>query len=137
MQQGFDAGRLGGCLGLSAAMAFFALKLWNVELLRFDTSVKSLALIAVGVVLLHGDAIRRRLDCAVLPGNAAIAATTLLGLGLKRVQGAVDSGVTRGSEKFRRRILALLPGELAGMWTFAPHGWILAACLCIPRAPPA
>lgn len=137
LQGAVDAAQLSGCVGLSAAMVFFSLKLWNVEFLRFDTRARSLVLTAAAVVLLHGNAIQKHLAWAVIPEDTRVAATTLLSLGLRRVQGALVAAVSRGSEKSRRGCSALLPGECTATWTFVPAGWILASRLCTPRAPPA
>ena len=137
LQGAVGAAQLSGCVGLSAAMVFFGLKLWNVEVLRFDTSAKSLVLTAVAVALLHGNAIERRLECAVLANDTPIAAMTLFSLGLKRVRRAVLAAASRGWQRGRQHVTALSLRGMAGMWTFARPRWILAARLCTPRAPPA
>jgi hypothetical protein len=136
LHDGLNAAHLSGALGLSAAMVFFGLKLWNVECLRFDTSARSLVLITAAVVLLHGNAIQRRLDWAVVPQETPIAATTLLSLGLKRVRCLVVAAVLRSLRGFSRASLALSPSAGAASRTCVPPGWILAARQCTPRAPP-
>jgi hypothetical protein len=134
---GIDGARLGACLGLSASMVFFGLKLWNVEFLRFQTSAKSLALMTVAVVLLHGKAIQRSLDCVLVSQETPIAATTLLSLGLKRVQRALVAALSRSTERLRQRSPALSLGESTETCSFVPRHWILTTRLCTPRAPPA
>jgi hypothetical protein len=138
LHEGLNAARGGGCLALSATMVFFFLKLWNVEFLRFDTSPKSLVLIAVAVVLMHGNAIERGLGGAVVSKDAPIAATsTLMSLGLRRVQRAAVAAVSRAAERARQSIAALLHYSSSTTETLVPRRWILATQPCAPRAPPA
>ena len=137
VQSGLDWGLLGGCLGLGAAMLFFVLKLWGVRFLRFRTDRRSLAVMAVAVALLHADAIGARLGLAVMPKELPVAGTTLLALGLTRVQSVMKATLSRGRGMAKRRILAVAPNEAAWLGAFVPHGRVLSSPLCIPRAPPA
>ena len=137
LRAGLDATRLGGCLGLSAALVFFLLKLLNLEILRFDTSIKSRVIITIAVVLLHSNVLQKHLDAALVSKNVPLVATTMLCLGVNRVQRAIEHAVRQSSGKCRQRLLALPPGYFTRLWAARPSRWILTSRLCIPRAPPA
>ncbi len=134
VQTGLDPSRLGGCLGLSAATAFFLLKLWGVRCLRFETGYRSLITIGVAVVLIHADAIGAHLPGAVLPKELPVAASTLLAAGMSRVQEAVRS-LTVAARRPVVPPLSLI--ESARFGAFRPCNWLISSQLCIPRGPPA
>lgn len=136
VQSGLDPGELGGCLGLSASMLFFVLKLRGVACLRFRIDRRSLVAISVAIVLMHADAIGIHLGCAGVPKEVPIAGTTLLAVGLTRVQRGVRVAFSRCQGVSRRRAPAALANDTAWFAAFVPHRRILTACVCIPRAPP-
>ena len=137
IQSGLDVGPLGGCLALSAAVLFFVLKLWGVPCLQFATDRRSLMVITVAVTLLHADAIGTRLNFVAVPQNVPLTATALLATGLTRVQSVTKAALAHGRGISKRRILTLLFNHSAWLGAFIPHHRILAALVCIPRAPPA
>jgi len=137
IQSGLDVGLLGGCLALSAAMLFFVLKLWGIPCLQFATDRRSLMVITVAVTLLHADAIGTRLNFVAVPENVPLTATALLATGLTRVQSVTKAALAHGRGIPKRRILTLLPSHSTWLGAFSPHRRILAALVCIPRAPPA
>jgi hypothetical protein len=129
-----DPSRLDTCLWLTLSTVFFALKAWDVECLRFNTSRRSLVAITVAVGLLHAEAIGERMSAPALPPEVPIVATAFLASGLKAVQRAGEACVSS-----RPRRAAALPqtGDVALVAAFSPHRRILISRSRIPRAPPA
>ncbi|MEE9295113.1 MAG: hypothetical protein V3W34_09175 [Phycisphaerae bacterium] len=137
VQNGLDPSRLGGCLGLSAATAFFLLKLWGVPCLRFATGYRSLITIGVAVVLIHADAIGAHLPGAVVPKELPVAASTLLAAGMSRVQEVVRSVCSRDRASSKPVAPPLSLVESARFGAFTPCNWLISSQLCVPRGPPA
>jgi hypothetical protein len=134
---GFEAGRLGGCIGLSLAMVFFILKVRNVAYLRFHTNWRSAVVLCMVVALLHLDSIRPGDDPTMVPECTTLAATTWLVSSLPPVRRRVNEALTAAVGV--ATCLHSVNRSTDTIWldAFRPHCWTLAFASVRLRGPPA
>lgn len=133
---GFDGQFLGGCIGLSLAMIFFAAKFQRVHCLRFRADFRSWVAVALAVTLLHADLLPLGPGGKVVPATVAILATTLLATGIDPVRRFLGTVKTHVSSVAKHRSPLTAGREHALLNPLAPHWVVLATRLYPLRAPP-
>ena len=137
LADGLKVELLGGSLFLSAAMLFFALKLWGVRWLRFRTDRRSFVAICLVVALIHLDCIHPGLRNAVVSKCTVVLATTTLVLAAPRIARKVRSAFARSVPSTKPQPGNGRAHETAWLDAFRPHCWVLAFRGLQLRAPPA
>ncbi len=135
---GTDAGgpsdwQLAGAIWLTAAVAFFVLKIWGVPWLRFRTSPRCLVVAALAVLLMHGGALGLPDHTVAIPGDAPLVTSLLLLFGLERVQEFLCAATAAACGAAEPRALRW---RCAALITTPLHAR-LAVLVRAPRAPPA
>ncbi len=132
-----ESSGLAGCLALTLAMLYFALKVCGVTLLRFRPGWRTWVVAGLLVVLIHADCIRPGFNDLLASGYPDLLATAAFVGGVCHIPG------TKCLRR-RRPSLSVRTGESTG-WSvlaieldgFLPHCWVLAGRLFRLRAPPA
>ena len=135
MDAGFSLELLGGCLVMTATTLFFALKLWGVAFLRFQTNARSWVALLLAVGLIHFDCISPALSDTDGANYAAVVISATVAVGLVEVWKAHNRTASRGDE--RRRFFSARTTGTVWLDAWRPHCWILASYLYRLRAPPA
>lgn len=131
-----DGSRMGACLGLTAAFAFFALKFLDVACLRFRADRRSMIALAVVVAVLHVDVLRPANAPPLLAEGAAVVAATWL-LGFAEPIRRMVKTVTATSRTAMMRVIATArTANTFSLDAFHPHCWALILRLHLLRAPP-
>ena len=133
----FDPAELGGCITLSLAMVFFALKIVDVSWLRLRTDRRSLVAMGLILALLHIDVIKPNVPLTNIPEYTTLMATTLLAAGLAREGRRQARVVRRASVSVGSTIPLLRSNDTVWFDVFRPRCWVLACRLYLLRAPPA
>jgi len=133
ISEGAGSIRLSSFLGLNLATVFFALKIWGVRLLEFETNRRSLIAITLAVALMHGNVVGAWSSYIAVPQEAPIAASVLLMSGLSRLQRALRRPFSCSRETWRTAESFI---QMVRLSALPPRQLLLAACLCTPRAPP-
>ena len=134
---GQDIGQIGGCLGLTVAAAFFLLKLYGVQFLRFHTDRASCVAIGLAVLLVHADVLGAPANGVIGPKYDPIIATTLLMgcvLPARRILRTLTAGLFANA---RRRLQLQRSIERILQNGFLTVCWVFNHRIRIPRAPPA
>jgi hypothetical protein len=130
-------GLLAQCIGLTASMIFFVLKVCDIAVLRWRTDWRSCVALALVIAVMHlgvleSDApIAMWLECsplvslALLPGRPAFTGKALRDVWV-RLQSATRSGLSFG--RWREALWV----DVAYV-----HRQVLSSRVCIPRSPPA
>ena len=140
--RGFFAGglgveHLGGCVGLSLSIAFFALKVLDVSYLRFCTGRRSKVAFVMVVTLLHVDLIRPGSDPSIVPDCTAVLATALIIGTLPLVRRGWERVFVHTEAAIRRRLPAASSHDTIWLSESRPHCWVAVLHLFNLRAPPA
>ena len=134
---GLGVEHLGGCVGLSLSVAFFALKVLDVSCLRFRTGWRAKVALVMVVALLHVDLIRPSSDPSIVPDCTAVLATALIIGTLPPVRRAWERVFVRAEAAIRRRLPAAPSHETIWLCESRPHCWVAVLHLFKLRAPPA
>ncbi len=129
----FDA--LRGCFLLTAATAFFVLKICDVAFLRFHTDRRSTVAIVLAIAFLHLGVVAPGAQISILPEYESVVATALLAGCMVRVRRAVIRATQSVVVRHRSATTVAL-SETAWSDPFRPHCWVLASRLFALRAPP-
>ena len=131
-----DFGRLGGCIALSLAMAFFALKILDVRWLRFRMNRRAWVATVLAVALVHIGLVSPENGPAFPAEYAQVVAIALLASCVVPVRRRHGRGAYRPGSQLNGS--ALLPRSSDTVWfdLFRPHCWLLGARLCSLRGPP-
>lgn len=133
---GLATEHLGGCLGLSLAMLFFALKLCGVAELRFPVNRRAWLALTLIVALIHVDCIQPGVNEAGSRRWAVVAAVSILLADPTRVARAVAGLLAKLRSIGNETPTVCRVGRSYWLNFFLPHGRILLLNSGIPRSPP-
>ncbi len=134
---GFNPDHLGACIALTIAMLFFALKIYDIPLLRWRTDRRAWITIGLAVALVHVDVLTPGTDLTFVPQCTEIVAGTLLATGLAPVRRVFGGMSLKACSSVRRQISPAIARETFWLDAFRPRCWVLASHIYALRAPPA
>ena len=134
---GFDAAHLGGCVGITLSIAFFALMVLDVSFLRFRTGWRARVAMVMVVTLLHVDLMRPGSDGSIVPDCTAVLVATVVVAGLPSVRRGWERAFVHAEAALKRRLPASPSHETIWLGEPRPHCWVAVLHLFHFRAPPA
>lgn len=133
---GLATEHLGGCLGLSLAMLFFALKLCGVAQLRFPENRRAWLAMTLIVALIHVDCIQPGENEAESQRWAVIAAVSILLADPTLVARALTALLAKLRSIGNETSAVCSAGRTCWLNFFLPHSRVLLLNSGIPRSPP-
>ena len=133
---GFDPSHVGGCLALTLATAFFALKLFAWRPLRLPRDRRGFVAFWLIVALLHVDCVRPTAGDAAPAQWAVVATMGVLIAGPERISKAVRALLDRVESLWPNALPHAHAHRSVWLDAFRPHCWILRFRVAIPRSPP-
>ncbi len=127
---------LGGCLGLSLAMLFFALKLCGVAQLRFPVNRRAWLALTLIVALIHVDCLQPGVNEAGSRRWAVVAAVSILLVDPTRVARTLAGLLAKLRSIGNETPTFCRVGRTYWLNFFLPHGRVLLLNSGIPRSPP-
>lgn len=137
LANGLDLEYLGGFLWLTVAMAFFALKVFDLPCLRFRTDLRSWVALGMVVGLLHVDVIRQGSEPSLVPDGTAVLATAWAIGTIAPVRRLWRESLASLETALRPRHASATLHDTLWFAALKPHCWLLAQRLFNHRAPPA
>lgn len=134
--QGLATEHLGGCLGLSLAMLFFALKLCGVAQLRFPVNRRAWLAMTLIVALIHVDCIQPGENETGSQSWAVIAAVSILLADPTRIARALTALLAKLRSIGNETPTVCGTGRTYWLNFFLPHSRVLLLNSGIPRSPP-
>lgn len=134
---GSDGSRLGACLALTLAIAFFALKVLDVAWLRFRTDRRSVVALLVIVAVLHVDLIRSDNAPPLLAESTALVATTWLLSLAEPIRRLIKVAIVTAAATLRHTLTLSRSNDAVWLDAFHPRCWLLILRPHLLRAPPA
>lgn len=133
---GLATEHLGGCLGLSLAMLFFALKLCGVAQLRSPVNRRAWIALTLIVALIHIDCIQPGVNEAGSRRWAVVAAVSILLADPTRIARALTALLAKLRSIGNETPMVCRAGRNHWLNFFIPHCRILLLNSGIPRSPP-
>lgn len=132
----WEPARIGGCLWLTLATVFFALKVWDAPFLRIRANRRTLIAACLVVALLHVDVVRPEGAPTMVADATALVATTWLVGSLPPIRRILVTSLTRARSIIKCHKQVALFTETQWLDVARPHCWLLAMGLFLLRAPP-
>lgn len=134
---GGTVGRVGGCIVLTLSMAFFALKVRDIALLRIRPDRRTWVAIFLVVALLHLDAINASHNVAIAPEYTLLVAGTLAACKAISVFRRHRQARPHSASSSVHLSSLMRSADTAWFDTFRPRCWVLAFRAFELRGPPA
>ncbi len=134
---GVNGELLGGCLLVTVAVLFFALKIVDVSFLRLRTDRRSCLALCMIVALLHVDVLRPDDGATVIPEYTTLVAASWLAGSTRVVRRLTRLEFARHRTTSSNLSVSARSADTTWLDVFRPRCWVLARRVFLLRAPPA